>query len=176
VAVYYDPLTTDVPALAARVRDVSASVVPADACAGSAVDIPVCYGGDFGPDLEAVAQYGGVSDAEVVTLHAAGGYRAFMIGFLPGFAYLGVVPRRIAAPRRQSPRTRVAAGSVGIAGQQTGVYPRESPGGWNIIGRTPVSMFVPSRRQPSLVRPGDLVRFVPIDRAEFDRLATRESM
>jgi inhibitor of KinA len=168
VAVYFDPLTTDLDRLSARLHELSSSVTSvADEC-GVPVEIPVCYGGEFGPDLEQVARYAGITAGEVVTRHAARGYRAYMLGFLPGFAYLGVVDRRIAAPRRTTPRVAVAAGSVGIAGSQTGVYPRSSPGGWNIIGRTPLVMFEPSRENASLVTAGVSVRFRPIDRAEFD--------
>jgi len=106
----------------------------------------------------------------VIALHADRPYRVFMVGFLPGFAYLGTIDERIAAPRLSTPRLRVARGSVGIAGRQTGIYPMESPGGWRIIGRTPISLFDVSRSQPSLFSAGDLVTFQAIDRSEFERL------
>jgi KipI family sensor histidine kinase inhibitor len=169
VAVYFDPSRTDVHRLATRLRELSTEIDPAAAPDGAVVEIPVCYGGELGPDLDDVARFAGVSASDVITLHTARSYRAFMLGFLPGFAYLGIVDRPIAAPRRGTPRRAVAAGSVGIAGEQTGVYPRVSPGGWNIIGRTPLPMFVASRQSPSLIQPGDSVRFHPIDRADFDR-------
>jgi inhibitor of KinA len=134
-------------------------------------DVPVCYEGACGPDLQAVAEWSGCSTSEVIARHSGIEYRVFMIGFLPGFAYLGTVDDRIAAPRRAAPRLKVPAGSVGIAGRQTGVYPLESPGGWQIVGRTPIGMFDPRRQPPVRMQAGDRVRFVPIDSAEFARLA-----
>jgi KipI family sensor histidine kinase inhibitor len=137
------------------------------------VEIPVCYGGEFGPDLDDVAAFAGCSPDEVVARHAAGRYRVYMLGFLPGFAYLGGVDPSIGMPRRTSPRPVVPAGSVGIAGGQTGVYPYESPGGWRLIGRTPVRMFDPARAEPALLRPGDHVRFVPVEAGECRHAAAR---
>jgi inhibitor of KinA len=134
------------------------------------VRIPVCYGGEFGPDLSAVAAFGHVAEEEVIRLHASTPYRVFMLGFVPGFAYLGLVDDQIAAPRRATPRVRVPRGSVGIAGAQTGVYPAETPGGWQLVGRTPVKPNDPIRKEPFLMQPGDVVQFYAIDRAEFDRL------
>ncbi len=171
VAVYFEPLATDVERLSQTIRELARADGPLSAECGFPVEIPVCYGDELGPDLDDVARYAGLAPDEVVTRHTARGYRAYMVGFLPGFAYLGVVDTRIAAPRRSTPRTTVAAGSVGIAGPQTGVYSRQSPGGWNIIGRTPLAMFDPSRIRPSLVEAGDAVRFRSIERAEFDRLS-----
>jgi inhibitor of KinA len=131
------------------------------------VDIPVCYGGELGPDLEDVAARHGMTAAQVVELHASGKYRVYMVGFMPGFAYLGGLPERLATPRRQTPRTAVPAGTVGIGGRQTGVYPLVSPGGWNLIGRTPLRMFDANREEPTLLATGDRVRFRPISAAEF---------
>jgi inhibitor of KinA len=132
------------------------------------VEIPVCYGGDLGPDLDDVARMHELSPDEVVRLHSAAEYLVYMIGFMPGFAYLGGLPERIATPRRKTPRTAVPAGTVGIGGRQTGVYPLVSPGGWNLIGRTPVKIFDIARAEPTLLGTGDRVRFRPITRAEFD--------
>jgi KipI family sensor histidine kinase inhibitor len=129
------------------------------------IEIPVRYGGADGPDLDEVAALTGLSPQDVVERHMAQTYRVFMLGFLPGFAYLGTVPSEIQVPRRSSPRTRVAEGSVGLANAQTGVYPRESPGGWQIIGRTSRTLFDASAAVPSLLAPGDRVRFVPEDHA-----------
>jgi len=123
----------------------------------------VCYGGAFGPDLSEVAAFAGLTEAEVVTVHAAATYRVFMMGFVPGFVYLGPLDPRIAAPRRRMPRTRVAAGSVGIAGRQTGVYPTDSPGGWQLIGRTSLATFDVTRPDPFLLSTGDCVQFEPVD-------------
>jgi len=132
------------------------------------VEIPVCYGGDLGPDLDDVARMHELSPDEVVRLHSAAEYLVYMIGFMPGFAYLGGLPERIATPRRKTPRTAVPAGTVGIGGRQTGVYPLVSPGGWNLIGRTPVKIFDIARAEPTLLGTGDRVRFRPMTRAEFD--------
>ncbi len=124
------------------------------------VEIPTRYGGEFGPDLEFVAQHNGLSPRDVIRLHTGRPWRVFMLGFTPGFPYVGPLPVEIAAPRLETPRTRVPRGSVGIAGQQTGIYPRESPGGWRLIGRTNITLFDPSADPPFLLRPGDYVRFV----------------
>lgn len=133
------------------------------------VEIPVCYeGADLAPDLADVAAAHGLAPHELVARHAAAEYVVHMIGFLPGFAYLGGLDERLHTPRRAAPRARVPAGSVGIGGAQTGVYPLESPGGWQLIGRTPLRLFDPARDDPALLRAGDRVRFVPITRAAWD--------
>jgi inhibitor of KinA len=168
VAVYFDPLRTDSDALHQLLRREAVRATPADAPPRPPVRIPVCYGGDFGPDLESVAAHAGLSGDEVVRLHAASTYRVFMLGFVPGFTYLGVLDPRIAAPRLAAPRVRVPAGSVGIAGAQTGIYPCETPGGWRLIGRTPVRPFDLERDPPFLLGAGDAVRFHPIDRPAYD--------
>jgi KipI family sensor histidine kinase inhibitor len=159
VAIFFDPLATDVDAVAAALHHAADSMPPA--VSGRVVDIPVIYGGDAGPDLEGVAAFAGCTPAEVVARHARKKYRVYMLGFLPGFPYLAQTDPTIAAPRHATPRPRVAAGSVGIAGAQTGIYPRDSPGGWQIIGRTPLVMFDAARTPPALLAPGDEVRFVP---------------
>ncbi|WP_246096645.1 5-oxoprolinase subunit PxpB [Paenibacillus sinopodophylli] len=132
------------------------------------VEIPVCYGGDFGPDLAFVAEYNGLAEDEVTAIHADAPYLVYMLGFAPGFPYLGGMSERIAAPRRQSPRASIPQGSVGIAGKQTGVYSVSTPGGWQLIGRTPIVLFRPQEMIPSLLRPGDTVRFKPITIEEYD--------
>lgn len=137
------------------------------------VEIPVCYGGDDGPDLDAVAAHSGLAREEVVARHLAGDYRVAMLGFAPGFPYLLGLDPRLATPRLATPRTRVAAGSVGIGGAQAGIYPREGPGGWRIIGRTPLQLFDAARQAPALLAPGVRVRFVEIDPARFRQLAGR---
>jgi inhibitor of KinA len=131
----------------------------------------VCYGGAYGPDLDAVAAFAGCASHDVVQRHAAPTYRVYMLGFLPGFAYLGSVDARLAMPRRTAPRARVPAGSVGIAGLQTGVYPCDSPGGWQLVGRTPWRMFDVARSEPALLRAGDLVEFVPLPHDQWDTCA-----
>jgi inhibitor of KinA len=169
VAVYFDPLRTDVDALMARVERDAATVRPALLDRAEPIRVPVCYQGEFAPDLADVAAFAGVSEAEAVRLHASRTYRVFMLGFVAGLAYMGTVDKRIAAPRLPTPRTRVAAGSVGIAGVQTGIYPASTPGGWRIVGRTPFKPFDLARDQPFLFKPGDAVRFYPIEPAEYAR-------
>ena len=134
-------------------------------------EVPVCYGGEYGPDLEALAAHAGLAADEAIARHVAGDYRVAMLGFAPGFPYLLGLDRSLSMPRLDTPRTRVAAGSVGIGGAQTGIYPRQGPGGWRIIGRTPLTLFDAARTPPNLIAPGQRVRFVPIDAAEFARLA-----
>jgi inhibitor of KinA len=169
VAVYFDPLRTNHDALVACLER-EARQSPEDVAVKRApVRIPVCYGGDLGPDLAGVASFAGMPEADVVRAHSAATYRVFMLGFVPGFAYLGVVDSRIAMPRHSVPRVRVPLGSVGIAGAQTGVYSAETPGGWQLIGRTPVKPFDPGRDEPFLMKAGDAVQFYPIDRPEYDR-------
>ena len=132
------------------------------------IEIPVCYGGDLGPDLADVARAHGMTTDDVVRIHTSGDYLVYMVGFMPGFAYLGGLASELATPRRNTPRTAVPTGSVGIGGQQTGVYPCVSPGGWNLIGRTPRAIFDTNRDEPSLLATGDRVRFQSITRAEYD--------
>ena len=162
VGVHFDPLRTDLPKLEAAIED-DARV--AEAVTETALthvhEIPVSYGGSNGPDLDAVAEACQCSPADVVERHAATVYRVYMLGFVPGFAYLGRVDPRITVPRHRVPRERVPAGSVGIAGEQTGVYPVESPGGWQLIGRTATLMFDSNRHPASLLAAGEGVRFVP---------------
>ena len=134
------------------------------------VEIPTIYGGEYGPDLGFVASHNHISEAEVVSIHSGTDYLVYMLGFIPGFTYLGGMNPRIATPRLSSPRTLIPAGSVGIAGEQTGTYPSDSPGGWQIIGRTPVTMYDMSKKQAALLQAGDYVRYVPINENEFYRI------
>ncbi len=134
------------------------------------VEIPVCYGGEFGPDLDAVAAHAQLDAASVIARHADAAYRVAMLGFAPGFPYLLGLDAALHMPRRAQPRTRVAAGSVAIGGAQTGIYPRTLPGGWQIIGRTPLRLFDPARTPPALLAPGQCVRFRAIDAAAFAAL------
>jgi KipI family sensor histidine kinase inhibitor len=174
LALHFDPLAwTDaedgdaLQAIAAAVRmllDMPPEMPPRSA---TRVEISVCYGGAEGPDLDALASRAGFDSGDVVARHAAGDYRVAMIGFAPGFPYLLGLDPALATPRRATPRTRVPAGSVAIGGAQTGIYPSELPGGWHLIGRTPLRLFDPRRDPPSLLMPGDRVRFVPIGRDEF---------
>lgn len=137
----------------------------------STLEVPVCYGGDCGPDLEAVAAHAGMSPDAVIARHTSAEYTVAMLGFAPGFPYLLGLDKTLHVPRRANPRTRVPAGSVAIGGAQTGIYPGELPGGWHLLGRTPLALFDPRRDPPALLAPGDHVRFRPIDAGEFARLA-----
>ena len=134
------------------------------------VEVPTVYGGEFGPDLSFVASHNNLSEEEVIAIHSGTDYLVYMLGFIPGFTYLGGMDPRIATPRLSSPRTLIPAGSVGIAGEQTGTYPSDSPGGWQIIGRTPVTMYDMAKEQAALLSAGDYVRYVPIDESEFHRI------
>ncbi|WP_101842962.1 5-oxoprolinase subunit PxpB [Halobacillus sp. Marseille-P3879] len=131
------------------------------------VEIPVCYGGDFGPDLEFVAEHNNITPEEVIRLHKSGNYSVYMIGFAPGFPFIGGMSEKIAAPRRDSPRLEIPERTVGIAGKQTGVYPIETPGGWQLIGRTPKRLFTPEADIPSLLQAGDKIIFKEISESEY---------
>ncbi|MBN8923222.1 MAG: hypothetical protein BGP10_00680 [Rhodanobacter sp. 68-29] len=135
------------------------------------VEIPVCYGGDFGPDLDALAAHAGLDAAATIALHVTGDYRVAMLGFAPGFPYLLGLDERLAMPRRADPRQRVPTGSVAIGGNQTGIYPTELPGGWHLMGRTPLRLFDANAASPALLQAGDRVRFRAIDADTFHRLA-----
>ena len=173
VTVYFDPLHTDYDGLLAKLDAESRRPPPAPSISPAPIRIPVCYGGDLGPDLADVAAFAGASEGDVVNRHAARVYRVFALGFVAGFAYLGTVDDTIAMPRLATPRVRVPAGSVGIAGIQTGIYPVETPGGWRLIGRTPVKPFDLERPDPFLMKAGDAVQFYEIGREEFQRLERR---
>lgn len=134
------------------------------------VEIPVCYGGEFGPDIDHVAKINNLTVEEVIKIHSEGKYLVYMIGFAPGFPYLGGMSEKIAAPRRETPRQVIPAGSVGIAGMQTGVYPIETPGGWQLIGRTPLKMFDLNGNPKSLLKSGDIAKFYPISYEEYLKL------
>ncbi|PAF36832.1 allophanate hydrolase [Terribacillus saccharophilus] len=134
-------------------------------------EIPTYYGGETGPDLNFVADHNGLSVDDVIRIHSSQDYLIYMMGFVPGFPYLGGMSEEIATPRRRDPRPKIAAGSVGIAGSQTGVYPLETPGGWQLIGQTPVKLYDPEREQPILLTSGHYLRFVPISKNEYDSIA-----
>ena len=163
VTVYFDPLRVDGRWVEAEVQaEAEGLEVEEVGTGGGVIDVPVSYGGADGPDLEDVARFAGCSAQQVIDRHASREYRVYLVGFVPGFAYMAEVDPAIAAPRRATPRMLVPSGSVAIAGGQTGIYPASTPGGWNIVGRTPVAPYDPSRSEPFLFRPGDRVRFHPI--------------
>ncbi|WP_207003420.1 5-oxoprolinase subunit PxpB [Trinickia mobilis] len=158
LTIVFDPLAADSETLAAELA-AAMEREPDAAVAGREVEVPVQYGGEFGPDLLAVAEHTGLTPDEVVERHAAGDYVVFFLGFQPGFAYLGGLADALHTPRRAAPRLEVPAGSVGIGGAQTGIYPAAAPGGWQLIGRTSLPLFDPARTPPTLLQPGDRVRF-----------------
>jgi KipI family sensor histidine kinase inhibitor len=168
VTVYFDPLGTAVDRLSDHLEALGKREWPEASVALQPITIPVCYGGGCGPDRAEVAAFASCSEEDVVRLHTSTTVRVYMLGFVPGFAYMAAVDERIAMPRRSTPRLRVPERAVGIAGPQTGIYPIESPGGWRLIGRTPLRPFDPARENPFLFKPGDLVRFQAITADEFE--------
>jgi KipI family sensor histidine kinase inhibitor len=169
----FDPLRWTHDELAAHVEEIATAPVNMGELSTSTVIIPACYGGEFGPDLGDVASHSKLSPEEVIRLHSSATYLVYFLGFSPGFAYMGGLPEVLHTPRLQTPRKFVTAGTVGIGDSQTGVYPVDSPGGWRLIGRTPVRMFDPDASPPTRLQPGDLVKFTPIDREAFEMIQTR---
>jgi inhibitor of KinA len=167
----FDPLSATHHELESLVRSLSSAFENPEVWTAEPIEIPVCYEAEFAPDLANVAQHLRLPPEQVVALHAAAEYRVYFLGFSPGFAYLGGLSQALQVPRLETPRTHVRAGSVGLAGEQTGIYPNDSPGGWQLIGCTPQRMFDPSQNPAARLRPGDRVRFRRISRVEFDQLA-----
>lgn len=173
LAVHYQPVGRCGPhyaELASQIERLLSQGIAPDTLTGRDVDIPVCYGGEYGPDLDDVAQHAGMTPDDVIGLHTQPGNLVFMLGFAPGAPYIGVHDERLNIPRRASPRTAVPAGSVAVANRQSVLYPSRSPGGWNIIGATPLSLFDPGNNPATLLQPGDRVRFVSIQPDEYTRL------
>jgi inhibitor of KinA len=175
VTVYYDPLRLSDVSLKARLIEVAPRRLRSSLIPKKVVEIPVCYDEEFGLDLRAVTAMSGLGASKIIEWHTSPVYRVYMLGFLPGFPYMAEVPSAIAVPRLSTPRRSVPVGSVGIANAQTGIYPVESPGGWRVIGRTPVRIFDPNRPRPFLLDAGDRVRFRAIDRRQYDRLSKKRS-
>jgi inhibitor of KinA len=173
IGIFYDPMRSGgFDEVKTKIeRAMQTSLEPARPRAGkeSIIDVPVCYEAEFAPDLAEVARHANLSEEEVVARHAAGSYRVTCVGFTPGFPYLSGLPVELATPRRANPRKEIPAGAVAIGGAQTGIYPRKSPGGWNLIGRTPLRLFDVQREPPALFHAGDQVRFRKISRDEFER-------
>jgi inhibitor of KinA len=159
--------------LARRIESMLTAGVPRTRSGERVVDVPVSYGGEFGADLPEVAAACGLSEADVIALHGASPHVVYMLGFAPGFPYLGGLDPRLALPRRKTPRTKVPMGSIAIAREQTAIYSVEMPGGWSLIGRTPLELFDVDADPPCVLQPGDAVRFVPITAEQFDEIARR---
>jgi len=169
----YDPLVIGWDELVAALGSLIHRAQPEALPPSRLVEIPCCYGGDLGFDLARAAEGLGLSPEEVVRLHSGSELQVYFIGFTPGLPYIGGMPERLTIPRLETPRTKTPAGSVGIGGRQCCIYPVESPGGFWVLGRTPLTLYDPARPDPILLRPGDRVRFRPIDRAEFDRISAQ---
>ncbi|GKV64009.1 MULTISPECIES: 5-oxoprolinase subunit PxpB [Sporosarcina] len=169
--VYYNPLQITFNELRDLIQSIDVSEPSRMKVERTVHEIPVWYGGEAGPDLSFIAEYHNLTEDEVIRIHAKETYRVYMIGFVPGFPYLGGLDSRIHTPRLKSPRLQTPAGSVGIAGQQTGIYPLSTPGGWRIIGRTPVPLFRPEQTErPVLISAGDAIRFIPITEEQYSSL------
>lgn len=170
VMVIYDPLKILPEQLISFVEQAKDDLDETHDTPGRVVEIPVCYGGEFGPDMETVQKSAGLGREEVIQIHSQPEYLIYMVGFTPGFPFLGGLDERLFTPRLKTPRVLVPEGSVGIANNQTGVYPLASPGGWQLIGRTPLTLFRPLQENPFLYQAGDKIKFNPITLREYDRL------
>lgn len=174
VAVYYNALYISYSEVLTFLKKLSVTNMPEVGYQRKIVRIPVCYGGEFGPDIKHVADHNGITVDDVIKIHSAAVYPVYMLGFTPGFCYLGDMSDSISCPRKERPRLSVPAGSVGIAGGQTGIYPLETPGGWQLIGQTPLELFDAQREPKVLVRAGDAIQFHAINQAEFDEVGSTQ--
>ena len=166
----YDPRIVSFEKMRKRIQELVKMEVKAGTGRKKIFEIPVCYGGEYGPDIDNIASHAGLTQEEVIQIHSSRDYLIYMLGFLPGFCYLGGLDERIHTPRLANPRLKINAGSVGIGGSQTGIYPLDSPGGWQLMGMTPVKTYDPDRETPILVEAGDYIRFIPIDEQEYRQL------
>lgn len=183
ITIYYDPALvlrtqnktekTSFKLVSAYIQQLLQQLGETAASAGKTVTIPVLYGGEYGPDLAYVAEVNGLTTDEVIQIHSGNEYLVYMIGFAPGFPFLGGMDERIATPRKDTPRLAIHPGSVGIAGKQTGIYPLETPGGWQIIGRTPLDLFLPELSPPTQLQSGDIIQFMPISTDQYNEMKER---
>lgn len=167
ILVLYDPLIIEFNNLVDKLKTIESSLKDSNESQIRIIELPTVYGGEYGPDIEFVAKHNNLSKQEVIDIHTSRDYLVYMLGFTPGFSYLGGMSEKIETPRLQTPRTKIPAGSTGIAGKQTGIYPIDSPGGWQLIGRTPVKLYTPLEDPPVLLNAGDYVRFVPVEEKEY---------
>lgn len=170
IQIIYDPMVVDYKVFISSLKEIEKSLDNDDLTESRIIELPTVYGGEYGPDIEFVAKYNNLSVEEVIKIHSSRDYLVYMLGFTPGFGYLGGMDERLHTPRLQIPRTKITAGSTGVAGKQTGIYPIDSPGGWQLIGRTPVKLYDPLGNPPVLLNAGDYVRFVPISEEEYLRI------
>jgi len=168
--VYYNPQRVKYSVLTKKIKELENYITEITLPAACVNEIPTLYGGEYGPDLEYVAQHNKLSVEEVIKIHSQKEYFIYMLGFLPGFVYLGGMSDKINTPRLEKPRLKVLESSVGIAGKQTGIYPIESPGGWQIIGRTPIKLYDPQKKFPFLLKSGDYIKFYPINKEQFKEI------
>ncbi len=166
----YDPRVISYEEITERMQHLLKMDAKMDEGKKKVYEIPVCYGGEYGPDIANIAAHAGLTEEEVIKIHSSRDYLIYMLGFLPGFCYLGGLDERIHTPRLANPRIKISAGSVGIGGSQTGIYPLDSPGGWQLMGMTPVKTYDPDREVPILLEAGDYIRFIPIDEEEYHRI------
>jgi KipI family sensor histidine kinase inhibitor len=172
LSLHYDPLKLECERLKGFVTKALESIDSKNEASGRLILLPVLYGGEYGPDIQSVSEHTGLCPDEIIRRHASRDCYCYMLGFSPGFGYLGGMDEALATPRLKKPRARIPAGSVGIAGAQTGVYSMDSPGGWQLIGRTPVKLFDPDDEENlTLIEPGDRVRFCPISRGEYESIS-----
>lgn len=170
ILVQYDALRISYGEMVAKLKELEQSALTGSSEEARIIKIPTVYGGEYGEDLGNVCEHNKLSEEEVISIHSSTDYLLYMLGFTPGFPYLGGMSEKIATPRLKSPRTAIPAGSVGIAGSQTGIYPIQSPGGWQLIGRTPLRLYDPHSDQPFLLQAGDYLRFVPISEERFKEI------
>lgn len=171
ILILYNPLLLGFEELVEKLKEVEGSLRDVGGSEIRIVELPTVYGGEYGPDIEFVADHNNLTTKEVIEIHSSKDYLVYMLGFTPGFSYLGGMSEKIETPRLQTPRTKIPAGSTGIAGKQTGIYPIDSPGGWQLIGRTPVKLYNPLTEPPVLLNAGDYVRFVPVSEEEYLQIA-----
>ena len=170
IQIMYDPLEIKVDDLIQELTSLESSLQSSKEESFKVVQIPTLYGGEYGPDIGFVAKHNNISEEEVIKIHTGTDYLVYMLGFTPGFAFLGGMKEEIHTPRLQTPRTKIPAGSVGIAGAQTGMYPSETPGGWQLIGRTPIKLYDSTKEPPVLLNAGDYVRYVSVSKEEYDEI------